>query len=470
MSLVGHIWLGALWSKIFGLSHENLRIYIQIIHFLLSIITFGILNRVSKNKLLNIVLTIVFTFSTPLQNISFTFMTDIPFLLFFLLSVYFFITYLQERKKSNYYIFLFTLVYSVLIREVSMAFGLSATLVLLIERIKNDSKTNWFLILLPLFATISTFMLFKFWVEYYHGLPKNLEFSRNVLFEKLTNPTLFARAYLKNSVLFLCYIGIILLPLINFNMFKRNLIAFLIGVLSMIIIMLNTSLQFSFTFIFMGNLLFVDNLNNKFNDPTYLHSINLIITPIVTGMSLFSLTHLFFKFKDSKIKNLNFKAVELLALLFTVFYIFPILSQNVFTRYYLPFLPFLLILINRFYSNYKPTTFSLILIITYIYIGFAFNLDTFNYSRLNDKIANFGINDLKIDSTKLDAGFEFSAHRFYNSSYKKRDTLNWWFIQDDKYLIHWTKPNNYKVLQDFYFKRFMPPFYNQHVYLMERID
>ena len=113
-------WLGAAWSWIFGLSFNKLWVLTIIFTALLLVCTHLILKHFGVGRNLRI-LTLITIGANPLVlTSSFTFMTDMYFLAFFVWSVYFYVRYFSEEKTKYLVLGSLFCALSVLIRQVGV--------------------------------------------------------------------------------------------------------------------------------------------------------------------------------------------------------------------------------------------------------------------------------------------------------------------------------------------------------------
>ena len=96
--------------------------------------------------------------------------------------------------------------------------------------------------------------------------------------------------------------------------------------------------------------------------------------------------------------------------------------------------------------------------------------DHMEFLRTRTIAHNYLIRDLNIRPAQIDGGFEFNAWHFYDYNYQKTKDKNWWWVQDDEYVVTWGKIKNYELIKEFDFKRWNPPGQKQKVFVYKRIE
>jgi len=80
------------------------------------------------------------------------------------------------------------------------------------------------------------------------------------------------------------------------------------------------------------------------------------------------------------------------------------------------------------------------------------------------------LNDaLNVAPEKIDGGFEYNSWHFYEWNYKSKEK-NWWWVQDDEYVVIYGKIKNHCLIKEYNFLRFNPPGEISKVYIYKRID
>ncbi len=121
-SLVGQAFYGGLLARLFSPRFDVLRLSTLFLSCCTAILLWSIFSRLKIRKGLASVLLLAWIFN-PLQfNLSFTFMTEIPFLFFAALAMYFYVLYLDGGKTFVLVLAAAALGYAFLIRQTAMIF------------------------------------------------------------------------------------------------------------------------------------------------------------------------------------------------------------------------------------------------------------------------------------------------------------------------------------------------------------
>jgi hypothetical protein len=137
-SLVGQALYGGLLVKIFSPHFTVLRLSTLLLSCCTAILLWGTLMRLRVHREFSCWVLLSWVFN-PLQfNLSFTFMTEIPFLFFLALAVYWYVHHLESDKSVYLVLSAAALGYAFLIRQTALLFLLA-----LIGSVLLDLRTGW---------------------------------------------------------------------------------------------------------------------------------------------------------------------------------------------------------------------------------------------------------------------------------------------------------------------------------------
>lgn len=305
-SPIFQVFYGALLVKIFGFSFGLLKTSTILVAFLGFIGFYYLALEYKLIPKLSLLLTFILASSPLVVLLGFTFMTDIPYMSFFILSMLF---YTKALKQNNYRYMLIASIFSslaILIRQNGYFIPLGLTLLWLIKQ-KRREKLKFYIIglILPYLAII--FQIFyslsqSNWGTKYVAYTQSLYFS---------NPTVMLLNFAGRIPIILIYLSLFTLPLVSCTIFDYLL---KLNKKLLVILLLLTS-----TFI-LGLILFSTLLHITLFGRVVL--IMLEITTLLLYRQLIRLHRLPFKIKDLSAKN---KLYIILKILLSFLYIFGVL-------------------------------------------------------------------------------------------------------------------------------------------------
>lgn len=123
MTLAGQVWLGAMWSEIFGFSQTNLRLLSTLLACGSLLWVYGLSREAGNDKFLSFVLAALLMAFAPFVAVSNSFMTDAPFLFFAIAALFFFSKTVGRHEKTAIVFFLgcAALLMALLIRQTAFA-------------------------------------------------------------------------------------------------------------------------------------------------------------------------------------------------------------------------------------------------------------------------------------------------------------------------------------------------------------
>ena len=124
---------------------------------------------------------------------------------------------------------------------------------------------------------------------------------------------------------------------------------------------------------------------------------------------------------------------------------------------------------NFEFEGGKLSKFSLLLYIFLLgYFSIAGTHDILAFLRAREHCTTYLEQDLKISPANIDGGFEYNAAHFYNYYYKPDTKRNWWWVQNDEYIVTWGEINGYMILKKEPYTRFLPPGRTDYYYVYKR--
>ena len=494
MTLVGHIWIGWLVSSIFGFSFTALRITELFFSFIGLLGIYFLAKEFFRSRLKQFAAVLLLAVSPQFFFYSFVFMTDITFFAFFVWSIYFFIRFLKNENKANYIIAVLLAIYTLLIRELALVLPIAF---LFAGLYKYGIKTKkLFILILPLIILLIEYFAYRYWLVNIHLLTKNMDFARDRMFGMLTEPLLLIKTVTKNFVFASMYLGLYLAPLAIPSVFimlksisQRTRIiiyatATLMTTASLLLILFSgkafSIVQFVLT---MHHLTFWYVLPDVHNaamqtEVVFARLIYAILGAIAVAGALSIwinlIARLYEKYKNGKLLSMDRQrgAREFLVMVF-LFYFALIMTQIFFPRYQIQTVGILAIILLmtkgfEFTANKIALAFAGIFLFFFAYSSVSATHDMMEYSRVRMEALNYLNNKLKIPPAKIDGGFEYNSWHFFDWDYKPQGKNRWW-VQDDEYVVVWSKINkNYKLIKEYEYVRYIPLCKKGKVYIYKR--
>ena len=486
LTLIAHTVWGATFCKIFGFSFTALRCSTLVLGGVGLLTTFHFLKEGGMQKKHAFLATLLVLFNPFFFCLSFTYMTDVSFFSFFMLSVFFFQKMLSNPKYS--YLLLGTLfsIIATLIRQPGVLIPFAFLGVFIIK--SKLSLSSVIQGVIPFFTTLSSLFLFIFWKKNNYGLSDNFG-DANDLLQNLFSGKVF-EAFQNNTSGIFTYWGLFLLPILLISLYafwkKKSIKTNLIFLFSSLL--LSAPFWKNWSHGFHGNVFYNFGIGNRVL-PNYTESYHPHLSPVawdslkLTGfiggvIVLFFL--LFFLYRSltilrslliSKQKDNNdfyFKNQWNRIFSGSVFFgYFALLlfNNNFFGRYYFTIIPFLILIIYPLNVNSQninipkwiqiPTIIYFLGLIIFSVFG---TKDYLGWNRVRWAAADHVIQDLKVDHKDLNGGFEFNGwHKTGATKPKGWENETWWSTNHESYALTFSPQCGYETLKTFPIKRFLPP-------------
>jgi hypothetical protein len=474
-TVIFQILWGYLFCIPFGFSFITLRISTLVLSWGGIAIFAKLLYSITQSAKKTLLVTILLLLNPLYLNLSFSFMTDIPFLSLSILSFFWIYKYINTNKVTFLILSITTSFLSFLIRQPGILFPILLGLVIFQKKKSLKEK-----ILIP-------FLLTSLSVAFY------------LLFEKLKEPLGLSNAYVKvdseliekvtislPSSLFeifkqmlktIIVCGLFLLPIFYLLPHKKQNIKFhllVIGgnvVVLIFLIGINKIFPFGGNYIYNAGLgpallrdVYILNLNNLPSLPKFIYILLTFIGQLAGTYTLINV----FQFYNKKMEPF-----ALFLLLVTIAYIILMSITSSYDRYLL--LPFtiLIILISPIISrpkkHIKTTYFSCIL--TFIIITFYSVAGTHDYLTWN-RAKQSAFTDLSkenIDIKRMDAGQEINSWLLASPGNISTPGKSWWAVNDDEFIIAFGPIKGYSVYS---YKSYYSYLYFQKrkIFVLQRVN
>lgn len=490
MTLVGHIWWGALFTKIFGFSFDVLRISTLTMALSAILATYCIIRRLTTDSFYGFLGAVIFMISPHFIRYSFSFCTDVTFLGFAFWGIYFLLSFVEEEKLYQYALGVLLIMYSFLIRDVAIVVPPAFALAYGLKNKFRFDKLAAVLIINLLVA--AEYFAYRYWLTNIHGMTGMMDFSKNVLFSIwASGPLQIMMRYGKNFFYSISFFGLCLSPILFFMISntlkssrKFSRLSFwsvcIAGSLAIIIVLAMQGAkavyfrEFLFDLMFMHSLF--SNVHTISQDLIWIPSVGVIaalsLIAFNAGVIFLWIILSVNKKLYSQEKKRPWDSIFLTVI--ALFYLLIIMSQNLFNRYLLIILPITIGLILFLNIKVIKSKFNKGLLIITIGIWGIYSIiqthDLLSYERAHWRGLDYLTNELKISPKEIDGGFEFNAWHLYDFHYKKKPGKNWWWVEDDKYVVSHGVIPGYRVIKTFDYSLWLPPGRRTHAVVLKRAD
>jgi hypothetical protein len=463
MTSVAQVFIGAAWCKIIGFSFTGLRILTLITGLIGIIASYKLIERIFSNKQHACMAAMVIAINPLYFSLSTTFMTDIYFFTFSVLSIWFYIAFFLNETRSSLLLALLFSVVTVLIRQtailIPLGFFIGTIPYIQLKEFRKPAKMLTLFLVVLLILFIANALIAS-------NNPSYL--SLNSILNTFDLGKTAANAFYRIGSIGYT-LGLFLLPLTLYFFIchyskvpmRNNLPAL------MLTLIFTVPLIREFTFFPNGNVFYNLGIGPKTLKDTYILGTNL--SPRLNGFPLLILqtisllsgillfyclfSSLFQKSLTLMQKSIKSSAFALIALFFCAF----ILPDFFFDRYVLQIaIPVIALLIPGSIQLSTGLARKLYLPVAFI-IGLFTTLATHDYLAWNRARAsgvNYLIKELNVTSKSIDAGFEWNG--WHQTGKINNDaSKSWWFVDDDTYLIAFGSVTGYKTKKTFEYNEFL---------------
>jgi 4-amino-4-deoxy-L-arabinose transferase-like glycosyltransferase len=482
--IVAQVYWGALFCLPGGFSFNALRCSTEVLSLTSAVVFYFLLLKSSKNSELSFLATMLLI-ANPLYVVSSgSFMTDVPFLTFTLLAIYFFYYYMESDKPIHIIVGTFFAVVAVLIRQfgvvIPIAFGITCI-------IKNKPKFPGIIkYLLPAIVTAIALKAGLFWLK--HIGAELQPYGGSTLHEFLSNPNNIYQRLLKVGSFILVYSGFFLLPVLVFT--TRYVLVYMTkwqkAIMIFIVLLFIPLLIIWCQKLPAGNVLSTYGIGPPtLKSAGYLALVNpdfpplvLIILQMLGGIGavllLINITRRIINVmqahKLKEFENASFMAVFML-LLCVGYAILLFIPDFFFDRYLLPFIPLSAIIVFTGMNGYVKVRLPIYITCCSITVGIALfssavTHDYFAWNRLRWQATDYLTKDLKVSPHKIDGGYEYNGWMI-GKYYPEAKGKSWWFVDDDEYVVAFHNLDGYTIMKQYSYQSYLP-YEIKNIYILHR--
>jgi hypothetical protein len=490
--IISHTIWGYLFSLIFGFSFTVLRFSTLLLGFAGVVMSYELFRACYIRHKVALLGALVICFNPVYLSLSFTFMTDVPFYVLVVTSLFFYVKTLDEDR----FLFLMVAVGFNIIAVLCRQLGIFIPLAFLIAYLYRYgwSKKTGFRAVTPLLMVWFSLKMFEWILASTSGLPELYFSKQQHLVELLTTQnwfTLFLSPFSEGSLLRRTFSGILFLGLFLFpitlvlqanrSILRRKSIfilvigvatcavmAFLIKIGRLMPLTVNIFIDFG-----IGPQTLKDSQVGFANTPTASSELWFLITVIGVIGCILAVT-LFLSAFLYEIKNSDFKYSCFIIFGFVgiVFYYLPIGIVGFFDRYLLLLLPLSILVMCRQTDAVNGKWLMRIAFVVVLIVG-VFSLsathDYMSWNRVRWQALEYATEVLKIEPKRIDGGMEFNGWLTYTDNFVPEGTKSWWWVQDDEYVIAFHVLDHYEVVEKYSYDRYYPLNSGQ-LFLLKRSD
>jgi len=474
---------GAVFCMPFGFSFTALRMSTLTLGLIGILATFFTLKEVSNNKLICIVGTLLIAVNPLYFVLANSFMTDVPFYAFMMLSVLFFIRAIKYERNPDILIATILACIAILTRQIGLVISISFAVSLILKN--GFNKKNLLKALSPVLVTFIGFILYSKYMDTLVGLPAIRNEKLGRLFTSITNLNFEIIGYIISKTIYASlYLGLFLLPLLlvivttrwinsarQQKVFSVVLFASISCLISVFLILKGRIMPVA------GNILYDFGLGPPLLHDTYVlnlphlpsapKAIWLMVTfAAVVGASLI-VEHIInvliqtFPIRGTNKKSTDNKAIVAFTLFFCLFYFGPLAITGFFDRYLILLIPILVISIicskrHNGYTFSRPMFFwaySILIVFALFAIGGTHDYLAWNKARW--KALNHLVEEKGISPHRIDGGYEFKG--WYRDPEKTKKPIRQWWFYDDEYIISFGPLTGYEETESYTYDRWLPP-------------
>jgi hypothetical protein len=484
MSLASQIFLGAAVCKLFGFSFTILRILTLAIGLVGILTSYKIFKNLTANNKLSFYCSLLIAGNPLYFSLSYTFMTDVYFYTFSILSFYFLHQSLITGKIMQILLGSVFVVLAVFVRQIGIVIPISFAIAFFFKT-QSFSLPNSVKALFP--TILSGFLLFLYskWITASHGnVTSYFSFEKTVSELGLkTFEHIFYRIGTSGMTLGLFIFPILILTvpdvIKNFKLKENRFIVLFTVLFSIPLVRAWGNIPLGNIFFNFGigpRLLRDSSILNINNHPAIsnftLNSIRVIcfVGAILLFYQIFNFLFNLNKYKTpyalSESVNIRLMSMIYSILLFGTF----VIPSFFFDRYLIQLLfPLIIVILPAIKEiNFRDKTPAFAIIIIFIFSTFSV-LATHDYlawNRARWQGLNYLVNDLKKAPNMIDGGFEFNGW-YQSAPINSSENKSWWFVDNDKYILTFGPIQNFTILKAFPYTQYIP-FEKRNIYILTK--
>ncbi|MBK8564525.1 MAG: glycosyltransferase family 39 protein [Saprospiraceae bacterium] len=467
MTLLAQVLWGTAFCKLFGFSFTVLRCSTLVLGWLGILAGYRLVRELGQGRQVAFLLAAMLAFNPLFFSLSFTYMTDVPFFAFTMLSVLFYVRFFKENQLRWMLLGSCFAMAAVFVRQLGLLLPLAFTVTILVRGgLRPKALLTAFV---PLAIMLGLFFWYSDWLAHAQGLPEGYgNFKR---LKGVIGWDTFNDIPLRIGVLSV-YLGSFLLPLVAlvFPSLRNGLFAKNNGTAWLPSLIVGVAIIFAWPRLPWANVLYNLGLGPKLlKDGYYFINVQPIAPAWVVNLLIFSgfcgamaAIYLLVKNGRERFSASNPQhAVATFGLTCILLYGgFLMLDVHCFDRYFIQMLPFLLVLIlPAGQQAISPKRFWLAgaMLLLVAAFSIAATHDYLAWNRARWQALDFLTEEKSINPDRIDGGFEFNGwHRPTPIKDQNGPKSDWWVV-DDEYVVAFGNMDGYKKMTGFPYTRWLPP-------------
>lgn len=460
MTLVGHVFWGYFFTKIFGFSFTILRFSTLIMGYATLIGTYNLCKLANISRWITLVGVLLCMMNPIFLSLSFSFMTDIPFMCVVIWAFYFFAKALHTNKWQPIVWAIVFCCWAFLIRQLAWVFPIVWLITVLL--VKKRNLQNLRKAIVPLVVLFVFSMVFNYIMETNGLLQERYNSKFNLLLHNIVNLNM---TILINSVSYffrvMAYLGLFGLPihLLYFNRyrFRGDKIIAIIWTAFVTFFLLKTgkelpSLDNIWIDFGVGPTTLHDHLGNFTSSPE--PRAPKLFLQIITAIGVLSSTALVFHIRRLAIgffKKTTLSPLIMFAFVFSVTYLTPFLIVGVYDRYLLPLFPIVIVFLGTNASikpNKKLQYSTYVCIVLFSLFSICAVHDHLSWNRVRWQV----LNELTetIPKNQIQGGVEYVTWNFFSDEQEK-----WWENVETVYSLVFKPDDNQEIIRKYKYERWL---------------
>ncbi len=481
MSLLSQVLWGSLFCFLFGFSFEVLRLSTLTLSLLTLFGVYLIARQLNASGKVALFSTLLLAFNPVYLTLSYTFMTDVPFMGFSTLALLFSLRYLNNESVFTLIIATVFATLAVLCRQTGLYVPIALALSVLY---KYGCRSKALLVAaVPGVFCAGALLGYRFWLEHTARTPDLYGKQLQDLVESIFSPRQWPMVFAESTVVAILYLGLFLVPFFALLLasptasplvrwFKKWLIRAIVPVS----VLLGVGLFSKDKLMPVGGNILVeegigpltlyDVYNLKLPNATALPyefwvmvTLLSILGAATLSVYLFSVIRwMVIALIQNQRTNAHYTRFFLIA--GGVIYFMPVLFLNYYDRYLLTplvLVTLLLALDGERLPSFKVAALPVALLLLFAFYSVAGTHDYLAWNRARWQALRQLTEHETVPYYQINGGFEYNGYMlFTDESLRAKKTDKWWALEDDRYVTTFGRIAGYQVVRTYEYDRWLP--------------
>jgi len=479
VNLIAQIFWGALFCLPFGFSFTALRISTLVLGLTGVLSLYGLLREGDADHRTALFGALLLAFNPLYLVLSYTFMSDVPFIAISLLSFYFLVRGMRRNSGVEIVAGLLLASVALLIRQTGLAIFMAFSVAYVAKHGLRQQKV--FVAAVSLASGFAVQILWHHFLTSRHILPALYGVQSTLVLSPRSYASWHAiKPFAAGLVILAVYLGLFLFPLILW-IGPRNVKALcrprLVSLMTVVYAVMGAIVFRRMRMPILRNTLYDLGLGPALLQggspslPTAGKGFWAVVTfagflgsVVLVGATLLAIG------KTRKFLPMPAGKRELLVILLAsgLIYLVPLsiltFTGRAFDRYVLFLVPLgivILFLLARDASRAKAGSLFISLAVASLILYGAFSIagthDYLSWNRARWQALNNLETEQRVGPDEIDGGFEFNASYLYDPNYKASPGKSWYFVARDDFMIAFTPVPGFTEMKRYHFQRWLPP-------------